>query len=111
MRGEEQEHRIVVRTSREQGLELLGLLAGDDDFRLRVAQNPGETLAEYGIEIDPVPATAQLASKEEFSLLIEAMREGDDPLGRVTDEAWRFQLIARTFALGALPMIGRGGAA
>ena len=71
-------------------------------------------LERYGISISPkdaIPPSAQLASKEEIGVLLAAMAQDDDPFGRVTHGAWRFHMLPKIFSFGALPMIGRDGAA
>ena len=111
---EHDEITITLRITAEQGQELLRRLAEDDEFRRELERNPAEVLSGYGIEISPaeaIPSTASLASKEEIALLIGAMGERDDPFGRVSEHAWRYHLLGKVFAFGALPMIGRGGPA
>lgn len=105
---------IVLRISAEQGHELLRRLAEDDDFRRELESDPAKVLAGYGIEISPpeaIPPSAKLASKEEIAALLQEMGEPDDPFGRVQHHAWRYHLLGKVFSFGALPLIGRDGAA
>jgi putative modified peptide len=104
---------ITLRITEEQGYELLSRLARDEEFRHEVEQDPAGVLARYGIEVSPpdaIPPSAQLASKESIAALLESMREGDDPFGRVSHRVWRFHLMDKVLSFGALPMIGRDGA-
>ncbi len=104
---------ITLRTTESQAHELLSRLAEDEAFRSEVEKDPAGVLTRYGIEISPpdaIPESAQLASKESISALLESMREGDDPFGRVGNNAWRFHLVDKLFFFGALPMIGRDDA-
>lgn len=103
---------ITLRITERQGYELLSRLAEDEEFRSEVEQDPAGVLARYGIEISPpeaIPESAQLASKESIAALLEEMREGDDPFGRVGQNVWRLHLL-KIFFFGALPMIGRDDA-
>jgi putative modified peptide len=108
---EHDEITITLRVGQDQALELLRRLAEDDDFRREIESSPAQVLASYGIEITPpeaIPPRAQLASKEQIGVLLDAMMTEDDPLGRVSHGAWRYQLLPNIFTFGALPMIGRG---
>ncbi len=101
---------ITLRTTERQAYELLSRLAQDEEFRAEVERDPAGVLTRYGIEISPpdaIPESAQLASTESIATLLESMREGDDPFGRVGNNVWRFHLIDKLFFFGALPMIGR----
>ena len=104
---------ITLRISEDQAHDLLQRLAKDDDFRRQLEADPAGVLADFGIEISPpdaIPPTAQLASKEEIAVLLTAMAEDDDPFGRVAHGTWRYHVLGKVFAFGALPMIGRGDA-
>jgi hypothetical protein len=104
---------ITLRITEGQGYELLSRLAQDEEFRSEVEQDPAGVLARYGIEISPpeaIPESAQLASMESIAALLESMREGEDPFGRVGHSVWRFHLIDKVLFFGALPMIGRDDA-
>ena len=103
---------ITLRITERQAYELLSRLAQDEKFRSEVEQDPAGVLARYGIEISPpeaIPEAAQLASMESIAALLESMREGDDPFGRVGHSLWRLHVI-KVFFFGALPMIGRDDA-
>jgi putative modified peptide len=105
---------ITLRITEDQGAELLRRLAEDDDFRNELQKDPAAVLERYGIIIEPkdaIPPSAQLASKEEIAILLAAMAHEEDVFGRVTHSVWKFHLLPNIFSFGALPMIGRDGAA
>ena len=99
---------INLRLTQEQGLELLTRLVDDDEFRERLEESPAEVLAEYGIEITPpqaLPAPTKLASRESIKDLLDEMREGDDPFGRIHEGVWRYKLLGAIMSFPALPLL------
>jgi|SRR3954471_3715907 len=108
----EQESNVTLRMTREQAEKFFRGIAEDDDFRKRLEANPGEVLAESGIEISPpeaIPHAVTLPTKDEVRQLLGRLAAGEPPFGRVPQESWKYALFAVLWSFPALPYIAPSG--
>jgi hypothetical protein len=93
----------------DRAIELLRLLATDDDFRKRVEENPAEALREYDIDVpdDVFPGDLELPPKEEIALILLWVQELD-----VTGKPHRRQHghLILWLVVGAMPFVVGDGA-
>src|SRR5262249_27104680 len=99
--------RITINATPEEVLGFLTKLAGDDEFRARFENDPGEVLAEHHlyIPVEDLPANARLPSKELLSSAIADFTKSGrfDAVGVHSPDRWAFALFWWLYHTGVRP--------
>src|SRR5262249_58377112 len=99
--------RITINATPEEVLGFLTKLAGDDEFRARFENDPGEVLAEHHlyIPVEDLPAHARLPSKELLSSAIADFTKSGrfDAVGVHSPDRWAFGLFWWLYHTGVRP--------
>jgi hypothetical protein len=76
------EYRVRIDTTSDRALEFVNGLAFDDEFRLRLTEDPQSVLFDYGVEVSDelIPGEVSLPSKEAVQQALEQGAQGSGVL-------------------------------